>query len=81
MLCIHCHVQLASKLHSRAAAEKGEQRGVVTLWENNSMRDGDISITKSILNIAQRLQQRASLLLQQNDWMLLAKLKALETPW
>lgn len=80
MLCIHCHVQFASTLRSRAAAEEGEQRGVVTLWGNKSMRDGDISITKSILNIAQRLEHWVSLLLQQNDRMLLAKLKALGTP-
>lgn len=83
MLCIHCHVQFASTLRSRAAAvnhlgkaEKGEQRRMFTLWENNSMRNGDISITKSMFWILHGDFSNGRPYCSKTIWTLLAKHKA-----
>lgn len=84
MLCVCCHIQFASTVRSRAAAAKhlgkaetGERRRMFTLWENSSMRNGDISITKSMFQISHGdFSNGRPYFCSKTIWMLLAKNKA-----
>lgn len=60
-----CHAAAVKHLDK---AEKEEQRRVFALWENKGMRNGDISVTKSMFWILHGdFSNGLSLLVQQNN--------------